>query len=73
MNLGAGLQDGRLPGVRQLLRAGVPAGVDGQNDRRFPRFPEDLSGLPEVIKTVGTWINTGTILERKEGAITRSA
>ena len=47
-HLGPGLQNGGLHGVRQLFRSRVPAGVDGQDNRRFPRFPQDLPELPEI-------------------------
>jgi len=52
---GTGLQNGRLPGVRQLLRPGVPAGVDGQNHRRFPHFLKTCQNCRN--KTVGTQMN----------------
>ena len=52
-HLGAGLQTAGLQCLRQLFCSRVPAGVDGQENRRFPRFPKDLSELPEIESPIG--------------------
>ena len=52
-HLGAGFQTPGLPGLRQLICSRIPAGVDGEDNRRFPRFPQDLPELPKIESHIG--------------------